>query len=52
MLHANGRAQTDLMFAALATLSGLALLTYFTVDWSLRRAMPWQPETPPDESRF
>ncbi len=52
MLHANGRAQTDLMFAALATLSALALLTYFTVDWSLRRAMPWQPETAADDGRF
>ncbi len=49
MLHANGRAQTDLMFAALATLSALALITYFAMDWGLRRALPWQPESPPDD---
>ena len=52
MLHANGRAQTDLMFAALATLSALALITYFSVDWGLRRLLPWQPETPADEGRL
>ena len=52
MLHANGRAQTDLMFAALATLSALALATYFAVDWGLRRALPWQPESSTDEARL
>ena len=47
MLHANGRMQTDLMFAALATLAALALALYFAVDWGLRRALPWQPESFP-----
>ena len=40
------------MFAALATLSALALITYFSVDWGLRRLLPWQPETPADEGRL
>lgn len=44
MLHANGRLQTDLMFAALITLAFLAVLIYFTVDRGLRRALPWQPD--------
>ena len=45
MLHANGRMQTDLMFAALATLAVLALVLYFAVDHALRLALPWQPDT-------
>lgn len=49
MLHANGRMQTDLMFAALATLAALALATYFTVDWGLRRMIPWQAESGPGD---
>lgn len=44
MLHANGRMQTDLMFAALATLAVLALAVYYGVDWALRRAISWQPD--------
>ncbi|MBM3508475.1 MAG: ABC transporter permease [Alphaproteobacteria bacterium] len=52
MLHANGRAQTDLMFAALATLAALALVTYYSVDWGLRRALPWTPDSPLDDARF
>jgi len=47
MLHANARMQTDLMFAALATLATLALILYFSLDWMLRRALPWQPESGP-----
>ena len=50
MLHANGRMQTDLMFAALATLAALALALYFAVDWGLRRALPWQPESSPADN--
>lgn len=42
MLHANGRMQTDLMFAALLTLATLAVALYTAVDAGLRRAMPWQ----------
>ncbi|GAB4264337.1 MAG: ABC transporter permease [Deferrisomatales bacterium] len=41
MLHANGRMQVDLMFAALATLAALAVALYFAVDRGLRRAIPW-----------
>jgi len=44
MLHANGRLQTDLMFAALLTLAVFAVLIYFIVDNVLRRALPWQPD--------
>lgn len=47
MLHANGRMQIDLMFAALLVLSIFALIIYFTVDRLLRRALPWQPDTAP-----
>ncbi|MEQ8818081.1 MAG: ABC transporter permease [Thalassobaculum sp.] len=42
MLHANGRMQTDLMFAALLTLAILSVALYTAVDAGLRRAMPWQ----------
>lgn len=49
MLHANGRMQTDLMFAALAVLAGLALVTYFSVDCGLRRMLPWAPESGPGD---
>lgn len=42
MLHANGRVQIDLMFAALITLAVLAIALYFTTDALLRRAIPWQ----------
>lgn len=44
MLHANGRMQIDLMFAALFTLAVMALVLYFTLDLALRRLIPWQPE--------
>jgi putative hydroxymethylpyrimidine transport system permease protein len=49
MLHANGRMQIDLMFAALATLGVLAIALYFAVDVALRFAMPWQSDTLPDD---
>lgn len=42
MLHANARLQIDLMFAALFTLSILAVALYYGVDFLLRAAMPWQ----------
>ena len=51
MLHANARMQVDLMFAALATLAVLAVCLYFTVDWALRSAIPWQPDSAPTEDR-
>jgi putative hydroxymethylpyrimidine transport system permease protein len=45
MLHANGRMQTDLMFAALIVLMILALSLYFLVDRAARAATSWQPES-------
>jgi putative hydroxymethylpyrimidine transport system permease protein len=45
MLHANARMQVDLMFAALLTLAVIALVLYFALDWALRRAIPWAPES-------
>ncbi len=45
MLHANGRMQTDLMFAALAVLAAIALILYFAVDRLVRRLTPWQAES-------
>jgi putative hydroxymethylpyrimidine transport system permease protein len=45
MLHANGRSQTDLMFAALFVLALMALALWFTMDRLLRRAIPWQPDS-------
>lgn len=42
MLQANARLQTDIMFAALVTLAGLAVGLYLIVDWGLRRILsPW-----------
>ena len=49
MLYANARMKVDLMFAALATLAVLAVCLYFTVDWALRRAIPWQHDSTPTE---
>ena len=48
MLHANARMQIDLMFAALVTLAVLAVTLYFTMDAVLRRVLPWQPDTIPE----
>ena len=44
MLHANARMQIDMMFAALALLSIMALTLYFVVDAALKRLIFWQPE--------
>jgi putative hydroxymethylpyrimidine transport system permease protein len=49
MLHANGRMQTDLMFAALLTLALLAVALYFSLDAALRRLLFWQRESLPDD---
>lgn len=46
MLQANARMQVDLMFAALAVLAAMALLLWFTLDRLLRRAVPWQSDSP------
>ncbi len=45
MLHANGRMQIDLMFAALLVLALLAITIYFFINWVLGRLLFWQPET-------
>tara|TARA_A100001037_G_scaffold110911_1_gene101246 strand:+ start:2969 stop:3778 length:810 start_codon:yes stop_codon:yes gene_type:complete len=50
MLHANGRMQIDLMFAALIVLSLFALAIYSAVDGLLRRALPWQPDSAPTDT--
>ena len=44
MLHANGRMQIDLMFAALLTLAVIALVLYALVDRALRLLLPWLPD--------
>ncbi len=51
MLHANGRMQIDLMFAALMVLSLFATMIYFTIDGLLRRALPWQANSAPTDTR-
>lgn len=45
MLHANGRMQTDLMFAALLVLAVMALTLYTLVDQLGRRLTYWQSES-------
>ena len=47
MLHANGRMQVDLMFAALLVLAVFSVLAWFTLDAALRRWLPWQPDALP-----
>jgi len=42
MLHANGRMQIDLMFAALTVLSIASLMLYFFIDYSLNRLVFWE----------
>ena len=44
MLHANARMQIDIMFAALALLTVMALILYFIIDAGLRRLVFWQSE--------
>ncbi len=51
MLHANARVQTDLMFAALFTLGIFSVCLYYAVDATLKRLLPWQPDTDPGEAR-
>ena len=49
MLHANGRMQIDLLFAALFVLAAIAVTIFFSIDWLLRRLLPWQPDSLPNE---
>ena len=49
MLQANGRSQTDMMFAALAILASMAMALWFLTDLLLRRMLPWQPDALSEE---
>ena len=44
MLHANARAQTDLMFAALVVLAAFAVILYFSIDYIMKKTVFWQKE--------
>ncbi|HMN87727.1 MAG TPA: ABC transporter permease, partial [Bauldia sp.] len=45
MLHANARAQTDVVFAALFLLAAMSVLLRALVDLATRNLTPWAPET-------
>ncbi len=45
MLHATARVQTDLTFAALFILALLAVGLWLLVDLTVRRALPWLPDS-------
>lgn len=45
MLHANGRAQTDVVFAALILLAAMSVLIRAAVDLLTRNLTPWAPES-------
>jgi len=47
MLQANARMQIPVMFAALATLAVFSVALYVSIDWLLRRALPWQADAHP-----
>jgi putative hydroxymethylpyrimidine transport system permease protein len=42
MLHANGRMQTDLLFAGLITLTIIAISLFYIIDFILKKSMKWQ----------
>jgi putative hydroxymethylpyrimidine transport system permease protein len=45
MLHANGRSQTDVVFAALLLLAAMSVLLRATVDLLTSNLTPWAPES-------
>ena len=45
MLLANGRSQTDVVFAALILLAAMSVLLRAAVDLLTRHLTPWAPET-------
>ncbi len=45
MLHANGRSQTDVVFATLIILAAMSVLLRGIIDVLTRRLAPWAPET-------
>jgi putative hydroxymethylpyrimidine transport system permease protein len=49
MLHANGRMQVDLMFAAVLVLAAMTLLLWTAIDRLMRRLVYWQAETLPQD---
>ncbi|MGE0735472.1 MAG: ABC transporter permease [Alphaproteobacteria bacterium] len=49
MMHAKGRSQEPLMFAALVVLAIVGIALYFSLDALLRRMLPWQPDTQPSD---
>ncbi len=49
MLQANAQMQIDLLFAALFVLAGFAIAFYALIDALLRRLVPWQPVTAPQD---
>jgi putative hydroxymethylpyrimidine transport system permease protein len=49
MLQANARMRIDLLFAALAVLAFFAVAFYAAIDAGLRRLVPWQPVTTPND---
>ena len=51
MLHANGRMQTDVMFAALLVLAIIAIIIYYSIDWALRLLLYWSPERDSDTQK-
>jgi len=51
MLHAGARMRTDLLFAALLVLAVFAVGLYVAVDAGLRRALPWQPDSHPFDTK-
>ena len=44
MLHANGRSQTDVVFAALFLLAAMSVLLRAAVDFFTSNLTPWAPE--------
>jgi len=50
MLHANGRMQIDVMFAALFVLAIIAVTLYYAVDAGLKRLLFWLPESQSNET--
>ncbi|MCQ4162004.1 ABC transporter permease [Roseomonas sp. GC11] len=50
MLQANGRSQTDMMFAALTILAAMAMALWFITDKALRAMLPWQPDQLSDQN--
>jgi len=45
MLHANGRAETDVVFAALLLLAAMSIVVRALVDFLTRNLTPWAPES-------